>query len=80
MIPSILTFDFDLVLGSFLTFCVLMCYLWGQGLIQTMIWGLIMVVGLLGLWFLFGYDNTGISNPLHPIEIYTGKGCYKEIN
>ena len=36
MFPSILTFDFYLILGSFSTFWALMGYFWGWGRVQKM--------------------------------------------
>ena len=40
--PSILTFNFDLILRSFGLFAALMGYFWGQGSVQKMFWGLLM--------------------------------------
>ena len=37
LIPSILTFDFDLVFEPFFTFGAQIFYFWGQGLIQILI-------------------------------------------
>ena len=51
MILSVLTFDFNLVLGSFLTFWALICYFWGQGLIQTLILGLLIFYDFLDSYF-----------------------------
>ena len=42
MLSSILTFDFDLVLGSFLTFRALMGDFLDGGRIQKLFWGLLM--------------------------------------
>ena len=42
MFPSILTFDFDLILGRFLLFRALMGYSWGWGGAQKLFWGLLM--------------------------------------
>ena len=39
MFPSILAFDFDLMLGSFLTFWALMGYFWGWGRDKKQFWG-----------------------------------------
>ena len=39
---SILTFEFDEILGSFFIFGALMGYLFGWGRIQTLFWGLLM--------------------------------------
>ena len=36
----ILTFDFDLIFGSILTFWALTGYFWGWGTVQKMFWGL----------------------------------------
>ena len=41
MFPSILAFDFDLMLGSFFTFGALMGYFWGWGRVQKLFWGLL---------------------------------------
>ena len=38
---SILTFDFDLILCSFLTFCAMIGYYWGRGRVQEMFCGLL---------------------------------------
>ena len=39
MLPSILTFDFDLILGSFLTFGGPNGPFWGLGMVQKLFWG-----------------------------------------
>ena len=36
IVPSILTFDFDLILGTFFAFGALMGYFWGQGKVRKM--------------------------------------------
>ena len=41
MFPSILTFDFALNLGSFLTFWGSNGLFWGQGGVQKLFWGLL---------------------------------------
>ena len=41
MFPSTLAFDFDLLLGSFLTFGALIGYFWGCGRVQKLFWRLL---------------------------------------
>ena len=41
MFPLILTFHFDLILGSFFTFRALTGYFWGRDRIQKLFWGLL---------------------------------------
>ena len=42
MFPSTLAFDFDLMLGSFLTFWALMGYVWGWGRVRKLFCGTLM--------------------------------------
>ena len=42
IVSSILTFDFDLMLGSFLTFSALLGYFWAWHRAQKLFWGLLM--------------------------------------
>ena len=42
MLPSILIFDFDLILGSFLTFWGPNGLWWGRGSVQKLFWGVLM--------------------------------------
>ena len=42
MFPSTLAFDFDLMLGSFISFLTLMGYFWGWRRVRKLFWGLLM--------------------------------------
>ena len=42
LFPSILIFDFDLILGLFFTFWALMGYFWGWDRVQKLFCGLLM--------------------------------------
>ena len=42
MFPSTLAFDFDLMLGSFLTFWTIMGYFWNWGRVRKLFRGLLM--------------------------------------
>ena len=42
LLLSILTFDFDMILGSFLTFLALMGYFWVQCGVPKLFWGPLM--------------------------------------
>ena len=42
MFPSTLAFDFDLMLGSFLTFFAIVGYFWYWGRVQNLFCGLLM--------------------------------------
>ena len=44
MFPSNLAFDFDLMLGSFLTFWAIMGYFWNLGIVRKLFRGLLNVV------------------------------------
>ena len=41
IVPSILTLDFDLILGHFWLLGALMGYFWGRGGVQKLFWGLL---------------------------------------
>ena len=42
LLPLILTFDFDMILGSFFTFLALMGYFWAQCGVPKLFWGPLM--------------------------------------
>ena len=42
IVPSILTFNFHLILGSFFLLGALMGYFWSQGRVKKLFWGLLM--------------------------------------
>ena len=80
MFPSTLAFDFDLMLGSFLTFWAQMGYFWGWGRVRKLFCGLLMLlfnshfVYFRQFWYLFLLNFGVIFTFWGPNGLFLGLG------